>query len=664
MKISASVDDNFIAIEPEFFTLDELMEHFVWKESDINKYKRIALKVGVRYVVFGSWLFTKKKVITRICNEYYIDPDSFEAERILLVKGALKLLFNSSELNITLGSKMGHIQILVDWLNSSGNKMPTEVNEAKVLFRTYHKYLEQMVKVHDPRKTNAKRGFRRIGQTYASRAQKTALALLSEIFEVEEKKIKGLTPIIPGLSHRELNYVKIDEEKLDETLSYCFQFFEQTADFCLNAKHYPHKIYLLEHEALLVVEPTLNSNIITPFTGGRHDYERYWDIKRGILRNDAEVEFFVKNTEQYRNCTWPSKKNRILEQALESLRKKQVILAAVNQDRSHLYRLELGIRAMRAYFLVLLDVTGINDSTLATIKWEDDNFVEEVAEKGLRNIKRRAGNKEVLFTIQSIFMKSFRIFLKLRSFILNGHTCNTLFFVGTGEDAHLDGQMAKGGYGSYCYRSLASLYPNLTYTGSRMLRQYKKRWAMKRTKGKTFLVAALLQHKPEISEQFYPHETKAESQNLMGSFFNYQHRIIMKMDPSKQTSVGGCDSTEHVPQADSELLPYKPDCQKKMTCLFCTFYRVKPESDDIRKVVSLEYIINRHSILHARSSEHFELVMKPVLDRIDILLKAMIQRYPQTEVVIDEIRKDVYEYQNLHWYWEAKLQLHWELGWV
>jgi len=302
---------------------------------------------------------------------------------------------------------------------------------------------------------------------------------------------------------------------------------------------------------------------------------------------------------------------------------------------------------------------------LANLKWENDNFIEETSSSiKLRNIKRRAGNKEVSFTIQSIFMGSFRTFLKLRRFVLNGYDIDTLFFIGTGESAKLTSSSSRGSYGILAYESLSALYPELKFFGSQAQRQHAKSWSMKKTKGQTFLTAAWLQHSPKVSNQNYPSESRAESQNQMGSYLIYQHNVTMEVEDEELSSVGGCNSPEAIPKSNSEFTLVKPDCQKKMTCLFCTHYRIKPITEEIRKVLSMEYVINRHSILHARSQAQFDSVMKPILDRIKLLLEAIKNKHPEIECVITKVEHDVYENQNLHWYWEKRLEQLWELGWV
>lgn len=667
MVMQSEINPKLFLINPELFTVDTLMEKFVWNRSDIEEYKCIAIKFNRKQILLGSWLYTKRERINRstLGVEIRVDPTMIEPERMLLINGAISYLYTLNAVDVTKSHTLSWLEKVIDWLNRTGTRTPTDVSEAMILYRDFTMYLNQVAKTHDPKKSNNKMDEDTFGHYQAHKIQSTIRHLLCEVFNAKSFQIEGMTERIPRLQRKIIDN-DVDADSLDEALSCSFQFFEQVANFCLNHERYPHKIKLLEHEALLVPE-YINNIITSSCTDGAQNSEkiRYWNFEQGSLLSEERLYALVEKSSAYKTARTQKDKNRIMKARLKILQNKQNALKEANANYQHQYRLKLGLRAIKAYFLVLLDITSMNDSALATINWNDDDFVEETGDSvKLRNIKRRAGNKEVVFTIQSIFMGSFRTFLRLRRFVLDGHDCDTLFFIGTGQNVKLDGGRKTGGYGVEAYAALHSLYPELKFFGSRTQREHAKGWAMKKTKGQTFLSAAWLQHSPQVSESYYPSESRAESQNQMGEYLNYQHKVTMEVNDNQLSSSGACNSEEATPQADFEILSIKPDCKKKMTCVFCTHYRVKPVADEIRKLLSMEYVINRHSILHARSEIQFDNVMGPILRRIKLLFEAMNNKYPETKNIIEKIRFDVYENQNLHWYWEKRLEQLWGLGWV
>jgi len=657
---------NLVLIDPEIFSLDNLVEKFLWNETDIQEYKRASVQLGHSTIVFGSWLYTKRVRNNRssLGIMHYVDPTTLDHNRIILINGAINYLNSLNSTEISKSAEVKCIEKLLNWLNKTNTKTPTTLAEAKVVYKTFTTYLQHIVKTHNPKKANAKLDEDSFGGDQAYRVQLVIRSFLSQAFHVETVNIEGTTERISRTYRQNSDYT-IDQEGLDEALSYCFQFFEQVANFCLDAKPYPHKIRLLEHEALLTPEAKNQGGVLATITGNRWSKSIYWNLSKGYLHSEEELCNLFIQSEEYGALKGLKKKNAKRKQMLGVLQNKQNDLIEANKSFNHQYRLELGLRAMKAYFLVLLDITSMNDSTLATIKWEEDDFTEEKGESViLRNIKRRAGNKEVVFTIQSIFMGSFRTFLKLRRFVLDGYDCDTLFFIGTGSNARLTSTIRKGQYGVRAHETLASFYPKLKFFGSRRQREHAKRWAMKKSKGQTFLAAAWLQHSPNVSEQNYPSESREETQNQIGNYLNYQHKVTMEVKDEQFSSSGACNSSEAIPKADSETLSIKPNCQIKMTCLFCIHYRIKPIANEIHKLLSMEYVTKRHSILYARSQTQFDEVMGPILKRISLLFKVMEKKYPETKNVITEVRHDVFENQNLHWYWEKKLEQLWELGWI
>ncbi|MFK5893629.1 MAG: hypothetical protein QM504_10450 [Pseudomonadota bacterium] len=660
-------ETNFILIVPKFFTLDEFVNKFVWEKADIGKYKNAALNLDNRQFILASWLYRKRKRFNRsyLGIDNYVDPSTIEPNRMLLINGTINYVYNLNRLDSSKATILKSLEVLINWLNRTTIKSPTTLEEAQRIYRDFTSYLQQIIKKHEPKKANSKLDLDSFGQSQAHKVQSAVLGMFSVAFNNKPSKIERMTPRIPRVVQNNQDN-EIDKHNLDEALSYCFQFFEQVADFCLNNKPYPHKIKLLEHEALLVPEYDRQISIITPYTGdGRSKKGRYWDFDKGILRSEIEVREDTIKSKEYHELKVKNEKEFMIKSRLKARQNKLNTLLEANNKKNHKYRLNLGLRAMKAYFLVLLDITAMNDSTLATIKWNFDDFDELVADSvKLRNIKPRAGNKDIVFTIQSIFLGSFRTFLKLRRFILNGHNCETLFFKGFGTNASLKNYNSTGGYGKEAYGALKPLYPKLKFFGSRTQRLHSKGWAMKKTKGQTFLAAAWLQHTPQVSDLYYPSESRAESQDQIGNYLIYQHAVTMEVTDEQLSSSGACTSVSPLPKAYSDSLSIKPDCQKKMTCLFCTHYRIKPISEEIHKLLSMKYVIDRHSILHARSQEQFDNIMGPILKRIKLLFETMKNKYPKTNDIIAELRYKVYEEQCLHWYWEKKLEQLWELGWV
>ncbi|TDA63328.1 hypothetical protein E0765_07700 [Sulfuricurvum sp. IAE1] len=659
------IPKGYVCLSHQCQSLNTLVKEMEFGDAEITSYKNAAVKfINGKEVHFGSWLYQRwfrfsegtKGVLT------YVDPSSFDIQRTFLVRGAILALNATTEKSQ--GMRAKDIEKYINWLNRTGNMTPKNAKEAEESYRGFSLYLHQVVKGHDPRRKNQTIDIDHFGRKHAGKIQASVCLMLAEAFtNGNAGKIQGMTGYVEGGWQNEDEAV-IDIGALGDALSYYYQFFEQVTNFLLEHKPYPCAIKLLEHDAILVPQIPAYPQIMTPFNGtNRFDWRIYFDPDVLDLRNEAGVKAVVMRSEVYQRKS-PAKQALMLNGAADTLNTFCAAILKANSDYSHNTRLSLGVLAMQAYFMVMMDITGLNDVTLATMPWSDENdlFEEDNGDSvKLRNIKHRAGGKVVEFSIQRKFKPSFITFLKLRRYVLDGNSCDTLYFTGTGKNIKLTGSYQNGGFGVRAYKEFQRYYPDLNYFGSRKLRRFKKQWIMKETNGRTYLAAKLLQHTESISQSNYPAQPKGESQKMMANYFDYQHSLTMEVDDSEMISSGACKNHKQ-PEAQVEKAPIKPDCNKKMTCLFCKHYRLMPIKQEIHKVLSMKYVIKEFSKLHAWSQVHFDTVTEPILDRIELLLEALKIKYPETSGIIEDLRKEV-DKQNLTSYWQGVHERNWEAVW-
>jgi hypothetical protein len=103
------------------------------------------------------------------------------------------------------------------------------------------------------------------------------------------------------------------------------------------------------------------------------------------------------------------------------------------------------------------------------------------------------------------------------------------------------------------------------------------------------------------------------------------------------------------------------DCKQPEGCLFCEKYGCHSDEIDLRKLFSLEYIIEETRSL-AKNNDHFLSVFQPVLLRINIIVDDIRNTKNISKSLIEKIKIDVFENENLHPYWEHKLALLIDIG--
>jgi hypothetical protein len=302
--------------------------------------------------------------------------------------------------------------------------------------------------------------------------------------------------------------------------------------------------------------------------------------------------------------------------------------------------------------MLFLANTGMNDSIAATLKWNSSYSIEKQRHK-FRNIKYRAGNKIVEFEIGSGFVKDFKKFLELRSYILGEKSFEDLFFVGSRDNVSLSPRQRQGSFSSIINKRFKNhIDSDLPTITSRILRVNKTYQSIKQhgiiaaSQLAQTSISTLIEHYQGASDELVTEE--------FGEYFNtLNDNLFNNSDEQIETAIGRCSSVNSPKQL--KVPQNFIGCDKKEGCLFCESYRLHAEKEDINKIFSLKYIINECKYI-ARDEEHFKSVYGVVLNRIDNISQELIQRNYVTKREMKEFEMDVFENENLHPYWEHKLK--------
>jgi len=642
--------NNFIIIDSLYISINTLKNIYTIEEKKFSDYKRIGIKIdGFRHNL-SHIMYSKVKKIKRSGTKPQIikvDDSSYEHHRHIIIDSIINNILiksqkglSSSSLSTTITESIYYL----DWLKETSKTFPTDIKNARDNYIDYTYFLKDCV-----RKGKYK-------NPVAQRKQKAALELLVIYFDDKEKDISTYIKPIPTNNHF-YGHTTVDPKDIEYAFNFYYKFFDQVADFLLEKKPYPYKISLPYGPALLWAAET------SVIPEGVDSYKRMncVDYENARILDEKELLYKTYNRPDWDTLSSDSKA-KIKYQELTRRKEQIKKIELLNQDTRHPYRLVLGSKALKAYYIVLLTLTGMNDSLLATLRWDNDDFAEGKNSQGFRAIKRRAKNKPVLFEIQNEFMPSFRKFLKLRQFVLDGNPFEYLFFNGYGKSAKFSVAQKQGKFtGVITGKTFPNLDPNLPILGAKKFRVYKGKWV--RNVSGIFVAASMLQHDIETHIEDYHGETEEEQMVQVGNFMSSVHeQISLQRNKYETKTISGSCSNYNVPDSALKDDSITPNCSIPETCFFCSKYRIHPDEEDIRKILSMEYVIREISIHNARSLKHFDKVMGPILDRIDELLTALQEYKNGIDTLIINIRKDVFEQENLTPYWENKIAVLWRQG--
>lgn len=638
---------NLHKINTLYLSLDALEQIYLEEERSIFDYKNIGfeykdIKINLSQVMYG---IIEKKTGSNKGTSIAADLSTYNPNHSRFVDG---IIMSAIKQKNTGGNSGGYIRILVnnqlqffDWLRRERLGYPNGIEQGKKTYQAYEKYLRDLMK------------FGKFRKQVAHMKQLHVLRLLEELFDDRTGQIGSSAPVIRA------NRVKEGESKkhlLSHEIEYAFafyyHFFDQVADFLLEGKPYPHNIQLPRGNAVLL---PVRTNVVPGYEKIENSPKAV-DYSNGRIISDADIEKLVKELPSGpKKYYTKDNSHRYRDELLKKIEH-------ANADITHEERLRLGNRAMKAYFMVLLAVTGSNDSTLASQLWDDDDFATSKTSQEFRAIKPRAGNKKIRFEIRKGFINSFRKFLRLRRFVLDGAPFDYLFFSGYGDGANVTSGQKNGQFGSGIFlKSFSNLDSELSNAYSRDFRKEKSK-DLRNSRGLAVALASI-QNNLSTYLEHYSGESKEEKANQVASFLTAVHDKVTNRDNDAyiESATGKCEAYES-PESDGTDDNIKPDCNDPRTCIFCLHYRTHPEKSEIRKLLSLEYVIKEVSLPRASDQKQYDRVMEPWLRRIKDLTTAMEERDPAAKEQITLIRKEVFEDFELTSYWYEWLKLFDDLG--
>lgn len=574
-----------------------------------------------------------KKILSQVLYTKYeikscpygimVDKNSFDSKRKIILTYIIEDIIikrvqkGSGKSNSTINQCLIKIINFLNWANENNLCFLKNIEDATSVFWQYTYYLKDRIRLGT------------YSQGDAHRNHQEAYTMLHAIFNDTENKLLVGNKIITNKRSGTLSKSSKADQKYHA--KFCYNLFHQLTDFLLEKKDYPFKLEMPSGDIWCM--PSQRN-----FVNNNENCPDWFDYDTGKILSIEEMLNLKKL--KYPN---DAKKNK--ERFLKNIDKHNL------NTRSH-KRLYLGHRALMAYYLYFLTATQMNDSVAATLLWNNDYKIEKDKQK-FKNIKYRARNKPVEFQLQSRMIKDFQKFLTLRDYLLDGNDFEYLFFVRDGVKPKLSTDQKTGHFSSRINRIfIDTIDPKLPRLNSKQLRVNKTNQVIKQDG----IIAAsqLAQSSINTMINSYQGESQESTDEQFGEYFNLLNQDIFREDENEiNTAVGRCKKPDQA-ESDIALKGISIDCSKSEGCLFCKHYGLHADDEDIKKIYSLKYVINESRYI-AKNEDHFIEVYGIILNRIDNIISQIIKEGRQSKENIDLFQKDVFENENLHPYWEYKL---------
>lgn len=440
-----------------------------------------------------------------------------------------------------------------------------------------------------------------------------------------------------------------DSEAQAALLAWADALFTSISTLVLDFKPYPVCVSTTRGESLCLVphrhHRRENNNL--------HGHLLGWNLETGKLRRQEEIATHM--------AAAGAKDPRARAWMIASFSTKH--LRAANEDaRSTIRRSHASIASL-CFAALFLAETGVNLAQLLVMKWSPELVTSlqetSVVRQTFRNIKYRAGGKEVSFTVSLGFMPKLRTYMALREYLVQNADCNALFILAGHYAKRQQAMGLPAQFLTLLYNRLATLGIVLPRITARQWRAAKQDWAV--SNHGPVVAARLMGHSLTTALRSYSNGTDAAHKAEMGAFLASVEKTVLKTgnDPagSVRSAVGVCIEF-HKPAPIAASVTIQPDCRSTEGCLFCDQYRIHADAADIRKLLSCRHCVRLLS-MRADSIEQYDTSFGTVLRRIDFLLDELRKR---DAALVVQIEHDVDIKGELDTFWSVKLDQLYELG--
>lgn len=320
-------------------------------------------------------------------------------------------------------------------------------------------------------------------------------------------------------------------------------------------------------------------------------------------------------------------------------------------------------RALYASLITFVSATGTNLSVVQKLKIHTEQVVPSTQGKRYSGTKGRADGKEVFPEFGVDYVPVFKKIMDLRKWLLNGRETQLVFPYETRK---------KGVIGSIESSSILELknlfrlvLPKTVWVTPAQWRKGVGSEYIKLSEGDTVLTSEKLGNTESVVRTHYSRPSMEDTAFELTTFFDLVYSaairrtrslseipvtVIEESELPSNIPTGHCDKPEELrPTLVDGFTSFAPvpNCGEPTTCLFCVYFGVHADEQDVRRLISLEYLlkVSQGSIANEKYIEKYS----PMLHRINEILGEIIKVSGPT--LIASIRAEV-ESGKLDKFWE------------
>lgn len=611
---------------------------YIGQEHEILHPERLALLLSHRVSALdiGVYAYSVREKIRGA--GYWVDENSLIPSRRKMIIAWLDKMWVSGTKGNSLETDVKNFEYAINWCDEYGHSdVMCTAEGAQLAYMAFTSHLYQEISS---------------GQTKPLSCQARQNILRRVLALQFPQDYEYIIASAPPIKNTREGLEPPDEDDVKQYIDITLNFALSISRFLVGFQAFPLRFETKEYHTHFFPG---TGKFITPLTEGGHGYSAY-NYREGRLLTIEELSV--------------AKPEARLADLRETLKRAQRVIDDANADSHHQFRVRLAGLAMKAYACLINLVVGANSGEIIQFLYEDAlEVVRSPLKKELSAVKLRAKGLVVNYSIgRGPGMKLLREYLEFRSWVLNGHSSELLFFHvvdGRGLPS-TDFPSLENNFSTKFYNKLQGVFVSDSSKNipPRLVRKFKS-LTLHHLRHSPMLVSAVLNHTERTNTQYYSGVTDKQQKKEFGVFWASMIDAAKRFSAGNPTggvpiAAGHCDGLNK-PVKEIPVVAIEPDCNSQYGCLYCMHYLVHSDEADIHKLMSFKYVLEAIRE-NAPNFEFSEEVFKDVIIRISFIIKGISKRSKVASDLVETMSKKVFELGILTPFWESRLQRYEKMG--
>ncbi|MEO8488163.1 hypothetical protein [Pseudomonas sp.] len=627
------MSNNFEYRDVVLLAFDDLKTRVIRLESTVITYFESESSNRMHSLDVGCFCYSSREnVAGRGLTGAAVVKSSLDPERVALVQTTLDFVRGANA--VSAGRKYNEIKQFYNWVDSL--ETPMTFSCAKSMRSAYIEYTRNLLQLINVSKV----GRTGIGKKTAQNYQKAAAVVVAAATPLSVHQVMGLATKISGARKVEVGFNDLDsQEERSRTFAALVKFIDEV-----------HRVVVLKGQL-----PILFSS--------PNDDDFYYFVPSQVRGKGSDEESVYSKLRYYDK--FPSnndfeERSGFSDQLAGKVSQKFILtnirmrLKELAQKPRSEFFMSLANRAMSAGLITFFAATGTNLTVALELLMHNEQVVPTTKGNRYSGTKGRAEGKDVFPEFGAEYSPVFKKIKAIRAWLLDGRVSQLVF-------PYQDGSGMITRMEPSCVKEVRTLFnatlPNTTWVTPRKWRKGVGSEYIKLSGGDTLLTSEKLGNTEGVVRASYARPSFEDTAVELSTFFDKAYdaavsrtrlqstipvTILVNEESPSNIPAGYCDkpddSKPELAQGFTSLAPI-PRCGEPVTCLFCSFYSLHADEQDIRRLLSLQYLLR--SSKGGMPNERFIEKFSPLLHRVDEILVDVEAQGELKAEFISDIRTDV-----------------------